>query len=265
MAVQPQSNTAFGRGWLRKLRPRKLLRMSIIDNARRRLSPLLTFGAAGVLAACSLATDTSTDQPPEIRVVNATTVSSVTVHLDGLELPIATVASNSATSGCLLVAPGPHVVSFLRDGQVLDEFSINYARNARYVVYLTNVGTTYRAFATSNEQSVPAGSNGLTLINATTAAGDVYITAASEDPSPATRVATALAPTATLADAPTFVVSPEANLRVRLFDVGTTTNPRADINLVELLQSRHGIVVFSDRVAGTDPGALQVDRCEDEG
>jgi hypothetical protein len=244
---------------------RKLLRMFIIEHARRRLSSVMRLAAAGTLAACNLATDTSTDQPPAIRLVNATTVSSVTVHLDALELPIATVASNSATSGCLLIAPGTHVVSFLRDGQLLDEFSINYARNARYVVFLTNVGTTYRAFATSNEQSVPIGSNGLTLINGTTAPGDVYVTGVSDDPTPATRLATALAPTASAADAPTFVVSPEANLRVRLFDVGTTSNPRADINLVELLESRHGIVVFSDRVAGTDPGALQVDPCEDEG
>ena len=215
------------------------------------------------LCGCDLTTDTSTDQPPALRVVNATNISSVTVHLDALQLPFATVASNSATPGCLLIAPGNHVVSFLRDGLLLDEFSINYARNAGYVVFLVGDATTSRAFAISTNQSVADGSNGLTLINATTTAGDVYVTGAADDPTAATKVATALAPAASGTAAPPFVLTPAANLRVRLFDVGTTTDPRSDISLVPLLASGQGVVVFTDRVAATDPGALQLDPCED--
>jgi hypothetical protein len=244
--------------------PRRIASMLTI-NAVPGIRTVWLCGLSVALAACNLDTDTSTDQPPALRVVNATTVSAVSVHLDALELPVATVASNSATPGCLLVAPTTHVVSFLQDNQVLDEFTINFARNTGYVVFLTGSGTTFRAFAIATNRSVADASNGLTLINGTSAAGDVYITGASDDPSAATRAATALAPVATATEEPPFVLAPEANLRVRLFDVAATTAPRSDITLVPMLASGQGIVVFIDRVVGTDPGAFQVDPCEEDG
>jgi hypothetical protein len=222
------------------------------------------FGAVvtTVLSGCNLDSGFDPSEPPAMRVVNASTVGAVTVHLDGTPTPLATVASNAATPNCPLLAPGTHVISFLENGQLRDEFTSGYARDKQYVIVLTNSGATFRSFSIATDQQVDATSNGLTLINGTTAAGDVYATAVAADPSPATKVATNLPPAATTTTPPPFIVTPSANLRIRLYDVGSVINPRADITLQPLLEQRLGVVVFTDRIVGTDPGALQVDPCE---
>ena len=231
-------------------------------NMRLKILVIGSLTAVVVVAVCDLSTDIETQEPPAVRFVNASTSSAVTVHLDGTPTPMATVASNAATPNCPLLAPGTHVISFLENGQLLDEFLNAYAREVKYVAIVTNSGTTFRAFGFATNQEVAATSNGLVLINATTAPGDVYATAVTDDPSAATKVATNLSPAATTTSPPPFVITPSSNLRVRLFDVGATTNPRADMTLQPLLEQRVGVVVFTDRIVGTDPGALQVDPCE---
>lgn len=229
---------------------------------RQNVRQLAIVAAAFAVTGCDLETDFGTSDPPAMRIVNASTSATMTVHLDGIAAPMATIAPNTATPNCPLLAPGTHVVSFLENGQLRDEFTGGFDRNTKYVAVLATSGTTFRAFAIATDQAVAGTSNGLTLINATTDAGDVYVTGVAEDPSAGTKVATDLAPAATSTSAPPFVVTPSSNLRVRLFDVGTTTNPRADITLQPLLDQRLGVVVFTDRIIGTDPGALQVDPCE---
>lgn len=234
--------------------------MRLFELTTRRLG-LASAASALVLSGCLSSTEFSRREPPAVRLVNASAESFVTVHLDSLPEPLATLSTNTAAPECFLVLPEEHLISFIHNGEALDEFETTLERDSEYVVVLTNIGDTFHAFAVTNDQSVAAGSIGLTLINATSTSGDVHVTGASEDPSPTTKVATDIAPVASTSGEPPYAITTSSKLRVRLFDVGTTASPRADITLDPLLDGRSLAIVFTQ---GAFPasGAIQVQPCE---
>ena len=234
--------------------------MRIFECRVRRLRLAATLTALGAVAGCLSSTESPRSDPPVLRLVNASPESFVTVHLDSLTEPLTTLSSNTAAPGCFLVLPEEHVVSFILNGETLDEFVTTLRRDSEYVVVLTKIADTFHAFAVPNDQNVPPGTIGLTLINATATPGDVYVTGASEEPTAATRVGTDLAPAVSTA-VPPYVTMTSSKLRVRLFDVGTTTNPRADISLDPLLDGRSLAIVFTQ---GAFPasGAIPIQPCD---
>ena len=226
---------------------------------RRLLSVAPTLTVAAVVG-CLSSTENTRREPPTLRFVNASAQSFVNVHLDELTEPITTLSTNAAAPGCFLVLSEVHLVSFIHNAATLNEFEAPFHSDSEYVVMLTSDGTTYRGFAVTNDQAVDAGSFGLTLINATTVPGDVYVTGVTDAPTTATRVASGLASAVSTTTQPPHVVVPGSNLRVRFFDVGSTTTPRADI-ILDPLDGRSATVVFT---TGTFPstGAIQVRPCD---
>jgi hypothetical protein len=234
--------------------------MRICRMMAHRLLAAAPIAAVAVVAGCLSSTDIRNSDPPTLRFVNASAESFVNVHLDDLTDPITTLSTNVAAPGCFLVLPEVHLVSFIQNDVTLEEFEAPFHSDSEYVVVLTGDGSSYRGFAVTNDQEVEAGSFGLTLINATTIAGDVYVTGVTEEPTPATRVASSLESVVSTTTQPPHVIVPGSRLRVRLFDLGSTTTPRADITL-DPLDARSATVVFTP---GTFPatGAIQVRPCD---
>jgi hypothetical protein len=234
--------------------------MRICRMMAHRLLASAPIAAVAVVAGCLSSTENTRSEPPTLRFVNASAESFVTVHLDSLTEPMTTLSTNAAALGCFLVLPENHLVSFIQNGETLDEVEALFHRDSEYVVVLTSEGDTYRALAATNDQNVDAGSFGLTLINATGVAGDVYATAAAADPTPSTKVASGLTPAVSSTTVPPHVIVPSSNLRVRFFDVGSTTTPRADLT-VDALDGRSAAVVFTP---GSFPasGAVIVRPCD---
>lgn len=224
-----------------------------------RFAPLLLL----LVSACSLEVVEGNAAPPQLRVVNAApSTSRVDVHLNGAAQSITPNGlAFRDVSDCLLVLNSSHQVGFVENGSTLASTTSLFENQKSYMVVLVNAGTTYRALTLPDDESVAAGSVGVRVINASASAADVYITSPGADPSPATKVAGNLAPLATTNTAPPFFVRPETDVRVRVYDVGSTTNDRADLTLGILSLSRRATVVITDRPFSGHPGAMQVNAC----
>jgi hypothetical protein len=123
--------------------------------------------------------------------------------------------------------------------------------------------TVYRTLVAGDDiEAATTGTVGIRLINGTSTAGDIYVTAPNEDPSAATRVLANVAPAATAASVNlAFHMRPETATRVRLFDVGSTTNPRADFTMTGTNDRNLTTVILLPRIATTDPSGVQVNVC----
>jgi hypothetical protein len=216
---------------------------------------------AFLAGSCLSATDNPRREPPILRFANATPESFIGVFFDELPDPMTLMSSNTVANGCFLVLPENHLISFIQNADTLFEFEASLQRDAEYAVVIVGDGTTYRGVSVLSDQVVDDGSIGVTLINASSSAGDVYITGATDDPAPATRVASNLTPALTATDAPPHVTAPTSSLRIRLFDVGSTTDARADLTLDPAFAGRSYTVIFTE---GSFPaaGGLLVQPCD---
>lgn len=201
--------------------------------------------------------------PPRVRVVNAAAgTSTVTVYLDGAQQGMTTdPLSYKSGSDCLLVADAAHSFVFAQSTGTLASVSGTMERGKSYTVLLVASGTTFRAVLLLDEAVVPTGNNGFRFLNATSVAGDVYVTVPNAVPSVATKVAADLGALALSNQQPAFVMRPEGDTQIRLFDVGTSTTPRADLGLALLPFSRLANIVFVTKTIDSEPGALQFNAC----
>jgi hypothetical protein len=221
--------------------------------------------ALAAVSACSLDTTDRISQPPRLRVINAApSTTGVTVHLNQnssgiLPLPL---GFEEVSEVCPMIVDATHQVAFLQGSTTLASVTAPFAENASYMVLLVENAGTFKAVLLSDGEAAPAANNGFRFVNATTVAGDVYATSPGENPGPATLVVGNLAPLATITNpSSAFVFRSETATRIRLYDVGTTTTPRADLTLANTGSRRLTAVVFTDKTFPEDPGAIQVNAC----
>ena len=223
---------------------------------------------ASLLAASLAACDDDPTTPHEVatvRIVNAAPgTSSVDVILVGTTTPLATLNFRGVTTTCVEVPAGgaQQGLTFRSAGADLATAVFTPLKGERYTVVLTASGATRRAVALSDNESAVAGNNAIRLINATSAPGDVYATAPGATPAAANLVAGNLGVFATSNATAPYYSRASTDTEVRLFDVGTTTNPRADITLTALPASRMATVVFTDPGTPAGPTAFVVTPCE---
>lgn len=223
----------------------------------------LSFAAVAV-SACD---DDPTNPPQQtamVRVINAATGTANVAVLHGQSAaPIATL-SYRAASTCVEVPTGSQTLTLRTGNDTLAQASFTFEADERYTVVLADdlPGTEQLAEVFSDEVTPVAGNNALRFINATATAGDVRIMA----PGGATQLVHGnLSPFGLYTDPGTghdFVQRATTETDVQLYDVGETTDPRAELSLTgQLPTTRVATVVFFD--AGTPAGAtsLVVERC----
>jgi hypothetical protein len=204
---------------------------------------------------------TGTQQFTNMRIINASpTTASASVAVGGQTL--GTVAFRAGSATCVQVPVGSQTVSFASGGSnvaTTPAFNFQNAQNATVVLFGTGTTRTATVFA-DNFNAAQTGMNQLRFINAQAAAGDVFVTTPTGTitGTPSASVAIGAASTGGSAG---FLSFPTANTRIRLFNTGATTNPRADFTLGTLPSSRTQTIVFVE--AGTPAGAtaFAVDPC----
>ena len=233
----------------------------------------MSFPALRVLAvslaavAVSGCDDDPTNPPPQtatVRVVNAATGTANVAVLHGQSsTPIATL-SYRAASACVEVPTGSQTLTFRVGNDTLATTDFTFEANEDYTVVIADdlPGTGEIAAVFSDEETPTAANNALRFINATATAGDVRVSV----PGGTSQLASGnQSPFGLYTDPGAghgFIQRPTDQTDVRLFDVGQTTNPRAELSLTgQVPTSRVATVVFFD--AGTPAGAtsLVVGRC----
>ena len=193
--------------------------------------------------------------PALVRLVNAADVADVDVEIAGVATPLATdLDFRESTQACVEVPAGNRTLVFSSTGIDLATVAFDFEENGRYTAVLVASGATRRAFVASDDETASAGNNALRFVNATTTAGDIYVTAPTDDPAAGFRAHGNLGPHATTNSVPAYVHRNTAHTRVRLFDADVSTGtPRADFALTGLPTSRLATVLFVEE--GTPAGA----------
>lgn len=222
------------------------------------------------VAGCNLDTSNRVTLPPQLKLANgSTTTTGVHLYLRGEDDPLLAVplAPESSEPSCLFVLNGNHTFDFVQNDTLYASVQGGLVTNASYLVVLvsqvTPGDTVYRTIVAGDDAEPTTGNYGLRLINGTNTAGDIYVTTLSDNPTAATRVAANVPPAATAAQLSLAInMIPEGRTRVRLFDVGATTNPRADILITDTDLRRITTVVLTEKTFTADQGGFQVNACQ---
>ena len=193
-----------------------------------------------------------------VRIVNAAPgVPAMEVIRNGVATPLATNLNYGAfTQACVqLPADIAHTLTFRSGGTALTSATFTPTADAKYTAVLSRSGSTYRAMILADATTATAGNNALRFLNASSGAGDVYVTAPGGELTAATRVQGNMGVTATGTDVPAFILAETTRTLVRLYDVNATTGtPRAELTLSGLPTSRLATVILAD-MASAGPSA----------
>lgn len=228
----------------------------------------VALASVGFVAACS-SDATNPNEIANTRFVNASaTTASLTATNEGRNVANGLAFQNTnASAGCSTVEEGSdEEIVFTLGGTNTGLGSIKapfVAQNNYTVVFY---GPNKAAVYPDHSTAPGTGFNALRFINATGNAGDIYLTA----------------PTAVVSGAPTIqnlanqqvsgfdaTNAPGGKFqnygtgltRVRLFDVGTQTNARADFTITQLPASRVGTVVLTPAPSGGTTTGFVVTVC----
>jgi len=215
--------------------------------------------SAGLVAACS----SDATHPNEIantRFVNASaSTASISATNEGRNVANGLNFQNTnAPSGCSTVEHGndEEIKFTLGTGNTgLGSIKAPFAAKANYsvVFYAPNTIAVYPDVFSAP----PSGQNAIRFINATGSAGDVYLTA------PNDQILVTTSPTisnlannqvsgfnSSSATGGTFVNYDQSRTRVRLFNVGSQINPRADFTIAQIAANHVGTVVLTPSANG---------------
>jgi hypothetical protein len=230
----------------------------------RALRVLGLFLGAVAVSACDDDPTNPPQQTATVRVINAATGTANVAVLHGQSsTPIATLSYRAASS-CVEVPTGSQTLAFRVGNDTLATTDFDFEADERYTVVIADdlPGTDEIAAVFSDEVTATAGNNALRFINATATAGDIRIM----PPGGATQLVHGnLSPFGLYTNPETghdFVHRSTNETEVELYDVGETTDPRAELTLTgQLPSSRVATIVFFD--AGTPAGAtsLVAGRC----
>ena len=203
-------------------------------------------------------------QVAQLRIVNAADIADVQVRRVGSTAPLAEdLDFRGVTQSCVEVPAGEQALVFSTGGVELDISAATFEADKSYTAFLVAAGSTRRAVIVPDDETASDGNNALRFINATSTAGDVYVTPPGGDPGAAFLVAGNLGPLARDNSLPGYAHRATDHTQVRLFAPGATTgNPRADFALAGLPASRLATVVFTADGFPAGPTAFLVTPCE---
>lgn len=168
----------------------------------------------------------------------------------------------SASSACQLVSPGSSL-GFAENGTSLTTTSATtLAAGQRYTVILYGTGTTRQMMVLPEVfPTITAGNYGLRIVNATSQAGNIYVTTP-------TGAATGTATTTLTSGAATggttgtngFMSTPTANTRIRFYGAASTTTALGDFTVTNPSTSQVRTVVFANNATG-GVVAFEVPQC----
>jgi hypothetical protein len=214
-----------------------------------------------VVTACDDGT-TGPDVPTaSVRIVNAADIADVRVRLVGESTFLAEdLDFREVTTTCVEVEPGERAFIFTSGEVELTTAVGTLEADRSYTVFLTAMGPTRRAVVTGDDATATAGNNLLRFVNGTSTPGDVYVTPAGTAPGAGFLANGNLGVLATSNLVPGYVSRSMDHTRVRLFDPGATTNPRADITVTSP-PATIASVVFVNAGAPAGPTAFLVTPC----
>lgn len=224
--------------------------------------------SVGLLGACS----SDATNPSEIantRFVNASpSTASLTATNEGRG-----VASNlnfqntNGPAGCSTVEEGnDEQIDFTLGGTNTSLGSIKAPFSAQNNYTVVFYGPNNAAVYPDHSTAPGAGFNALRFINATGAAGDIYLTGPNDVISGSPTIANLANQQisgfdATNAPGGKFQNYGTGLTRVRLFAVGTQVNPRADFTITQLPANRTGTVVLTPAPSGSTTTGFVVTVC----
>lgn len=188
------------------------------------------------------------DGVARLRIVNAADIPNVDARLVGTTAPLATnLDFREFTQICVEVPAGERALVFSQQGLELDVAAARFEEDESYTAFLVASGLRTRAVIVPDTAVASANNNALRFINATTEAGDVYVTPQGTAPSAPFLVIGNSGPLALSNELPSYLHRSVDHTQVRLFNVGVTTgSPRANFTLSGLPVTRLGTVVFTE-------------------
>jgi len=239
-------------------------------HARRTLNSgaLAALASLATLAACGGSDSTQPNEAAFIRVVNVSpTTGPISASAEGRTVQ-ANVAFQSSvqTGGCGTIEKGSdEEIQFVNAGTQngLGSIQFNFVAQNSYTVvfYAANDAQVYPESFTAPS----AGNNAIRFINATGAAGDIYLTTTTAN-LPASPTLANLANrqasgfNASTAPGGTFAQYPNNQIRVRVFNPGQTTNPRMDFNIGGIPSNGVATIVLTP-TASSGQAAVMVGAC----
>jgi len=210
---------------------------------------------ATAIIGCSDADPVQPD--PDLAAVVIANVASGTSDLDvevaGLANPVALgLDFGFYTSQCALLPAEQEIsITFRSSGTVLATEDVTLEDAQRYTILLTSDGTNEHVLVLEDDVTVPDGQRAVRLVNATEAAGDVYLFASGA--AMGTAAATDLAYAGTAATAPQYLLRAENQTQVRFFAPGVGTGtPRAENALPAATVAPITTVIFADALGSTE-------------
>jgi hypothetical protein len=162
---------------------------------------------------------------------------------------------------CFQVPALPRTLTF-NAGTDLATTSFTFEAGKSYTAFLVEGNGVRRALVLPDTVTASAGNHALRFINATSAAGDVYVTPPGGAVSAAFLAAGNMGVLAQSNALPDYLHRSTQHTQVRLFNTGTTTGtPRADLALTGLPNTRLGTVVFTNAGTPAGPTAFLVTPC----
>ena len=229
-------------------------------HVRRLLAPVLAVASAASVAACS--GDGPGYRDPilggtaraRLRVVNATT-DIASVQLFSATTAVGNTVGNTNFGGECVDVAVDQPLTFRANGETATLATVaspNLSRDGSYTVILYGTGTPLRMAVVSDDALPSPGSanNGVRFFNATSAAGDVYVTAP-DAALPTAPSVSALAVGQSTLGGTAFGIYPVASTLVRLYDVGVRTGtPRvtASVAAASLSDTRTWTLVLTESV-----------------
>lgn len=213
----------------------------------------LVLAALVTIAACDDDDDdgpTGNQGQATVRVVNASSANA-TVSLNNGNTTLAPTVAFGTAGACVNVPAGSQTLTF-RTGttNVAATAATTFAANTKYTVVLSGSGATATATVLPDAFTAPAaGNNAVRFVNATGTAGDVFLTTADGAVTGAPTSGNLAAGAFT-----TFASHANTNVRARLFDVGTTATPRADVTITGITNGPATVVFTPAATVGGATG-----------
>jgi hypothetical protein len=210
-------------------------------------------GLLAFAAACDSDDDTglTSSNAALVQFVNASTITSATAS--GGTTIGGSLGSQQASSTCMLVSPGTQSLGFTNGGATIGtSATTNLQAGQRYTVILRGNSTSNSTIVLpENYTTQSSGNYGVRFINATSQAGDIFVTTPTGTISGTANSSLAAgAASGGTTGTNGFLTFPTANNRVRFFASGNTSTALSDYTIANPSSTSATTVVFTNNSTG---------------
>ena len=232
-----------------------------------RITALTAAMAALAVAACGSDNTTAPSNSASVRIVNASSGTS-SLNASNAGTPLATgltFQNANASASCVTVPAGSQTIDFSSSGTTGNVASTTYDFQAgqNYTVVLYGPSGSQKAVVLNDAYTRPTtGNNAVRFFNATSSAGDIYLTTPTGTISGTPTVSALGAGTATGASGGTaFGAYANTNTRAQMFNVGTTTGSVGDFTLGTMPSNGATTVFFTPSMTTGGSTGFMVNPC----